>query len=231
MERIGEIATRAALATTEVSRPSRRAGLALRAKKDENGLPLRRDPADQLTRLATWRPHAGPWNLGRPLTATEREALEIRAAALEEALEPFGDEDIEAVESDLGAMFNGFRSMRQQGADVAYTVEITRAVLRREGAPVWAIARACQRIAAGRADLDKHWPPNDAEIVAIVRAEVGAYAQRLDEARRTLSAVADEPRAGASARRAPSSPGDGKHAERVAADVAARKAAREGSPT
>src|SRR5580692_7086456 len=131
MEQIGLPALRVQRGTAEVSRLTRRTELARRARRDGSGLPLLTEPADKLTDLVTWRPTESlPWRLRRQLTAAERGDLEVRAAALEEALEAFDDDDVPAVESDLGAMFNGIRSMRQQGADVAYTVEITRTMLR-----------------------------------------------------------------------------------------------------
>jgi hypothetical protein len=160
---------------------------------------------------------------------------------LTEALLPFGLQEIAAVEAELAAMLSGFRANRQQGEDGEAMVEVTRRVLREF--PAWAISRACLLIATNQAEvdgkrLDRRFAPNDTEIHAVVSAVVKMRREALASAQALLGApVASKPE--------PAGPrliqhdwhvfdwhkftriGDGKHAQRVAADLAARKARRE----
>lgn len=177
----------------------------------------------------------------RELTADERAKLEGRVGALSGALRPFDNHEIPVVEAELAAMFSGFRAMRQTGEDVASVVEVTRRVLAEF--PAWAIAKACLLIARNQAvvdgkHLDRRYTPNDTEIYAVVSSLVKMRREALTSAKALLSAPVEppapqRPKDGPSAprpQRAPQAPpvpaGDGKHAERVAADLAARAARR-----
>lgn len=160
-------------------------------------MPVARDQeCDDLSRLlASWRPAAGLRELSRALTAAERASLESRQAALQQALTPYTETcktkaALADLESHVGAMFNGIRSMRQTGEDVSSTVEITLAVLRKH--PAWAIKRACMEISEDGFMRDgkreKHWAPNDSEINDVVKKIVQPYRYAMLNAGDLLSA-------------------------------------------
>ena len=165
----------------------------------------------------------------RGMRADERAAVEVRGAALALALRPFAEaDDGSAVMASIGAMFSGFRSMRQQGDDIEATVRITMAVLREF--PAWAINQTCLKIARHETKHDPRFAPNDAELADQVRAVLKPYREALDAARALLGSAVrtePEPHARGSVREAkPPVPGmgDGRHASRVAADLDAMKA-------
>ena len=192
--------------------------------------------------FSSWIPDEGPRAIVRQLEPSERALLEMRATALQIALQPFG-EDL-AVEADVAAMFSGFRFMRQRGEDVGTTVHITLAVLREF--PAWAIRKACLSIAQDRANLNEKFAPNDAEIYGVAEDIVRLYREHHRQANALLSAPVEppivprrptkdkleellgrpigEPKTGPHAH---SIPTDGNHAKRIAADLAARKARNE----
>lgn len=183
-----------------------------------------RDPdADGLTSLVVWREHGGRATIARALTPGERSKLEVRVAALEGALTPFDEADYAAVESAIGAMFSGFRSMRQTNADMEATVLVTRHALRKF--PAWAVQEACEMIASHETSLDPHWPPSDGEIADVVRAVVRSRDAALAKAKEVLGAVVDAPaqRPAPPARQLPPPPLDGARAEALRADLEARK--------
>ena len=216
---------------------SRSGALAKQAALDADGLPVRFDRLVDLLprRLVCFRPESGPVELWREMRPDERGPLEARAAALDLALRPFREDQVTDVEASIGAMLAGFRSMRQQGEAVEDVVVITRAVLREF--PAWAIAQGCLKIARHETRSDPRFAPNDAEIVEVVRNVVKPYREALDAATALLGAVVQsgETARGSTVRERPQpSPllvGDGKHAHRVAAELAARKARRDsGAP-
>jgi hypothetical protein len=157
-------------------------------KRDSDGLPVSFDPEiDPLaSRLVIWRPTTGPVELSRALTDVETSAVAARATALELALMPHDQDEREAVESALAAMFSGFRQMRQTGESVEATVAIARMVLREF--PAWAIQEACLKIARGQAGIDRRWPPNDAQLCELVSSLLFRRKRALDDARLLLSA-------------------------------------------
>lgn len=129
-------------------------------------------------------------------------------------------------------MFSGFRSMRQTGESVEATITITLAVLREF--PAWAIKQACVGIAQGQfSDLDPNWPPNDAQIHAAANDLIAYSKRRLEQTERLIEAKVVERVPLKSRERdaadwktyAPE--GDGKHAQRIAADLEKRKARNE----
>lgn len=144
---------------------------------------------------SSWIPAEGRRQIIRPLTSEERSALAVRAAALGPALAPFRrPEDDDRVVVAVGEMFGSFRSMRDKGANMAATVD---AVMRALAPfPAWAIERACSSIRidgyeirdGGSVRIEKHWPPNDSEIVAEVRKVVKLRADALASARALLGA-------------------------------------------
>lgn len=200
----------------------------------------------ELPKLLTgYRPDNAPWELWRPLSETERGLVELRVNELRRALTGWLPTERDAVNATLGAMFGGFRSMRQQGDDVRGIALVTASVLR--DFPLWAIAKGCRKIASREAGLNPSFPPNDAEIFGVVTEIVQGYRKTLALADALLAATVRPPRAlpkpppatgydgppvGAEPyapreelnRRAP----DGDHAARVAADLAARRANHQG---
>lgn len=201
------------------------------------------------TLFSAWHSAFEPRQIRRALTVAERGKLEARSAALSDGLLPFSRDQEGLVDAEIAAMFNGFRSMRQ-GDNVALTVEVTRRVLREF--PLWAIAEGCLSIAQRRAvtnpPMDARFPPNDGQIYEIVAGVVSRYRKALNTVNALLTATVEEPapanyelRDGIEypqSRKAADlgslndfPPPDGKHAQRVMADLAARKAQREaGAP-
>lgn len=173
--------------------------------------------------------------------ARERSALEARAAELSAGLRAFEREEREVVRSTLHAMLGGFRSLRESGEDAETAVEILLAVLREF--PTWAIEEACMRIAQHKADadppLDPRWAPSDAQIYQIVADLVQPHRQTLQRVQALLSAPVEIPQPQERISRAEIEAKlgreikerqqfeDGGYAARVAADLAARKAARQ----
>lgn len=142
----------------------------------------------------------------------------------------------------LHALLGGYRSLRESGEDAQTAVEVLLAVLREF--PVWAIEEACLRIAQNRVDtkppLDPRWAPSNTQIYQIVAEMVRHFRARLVSATALLTAPVEEPVAvhpersqvesalgrtiGDRPQRDVHDEIDGQHANRVAADIAARKA-------
>ena len=135
----------------------------------------------------------GKWEIGRPLTDVERRALETREAALTHALTPFPHEQKEAVNAVIGAMYSGFRSMRDSGDDIEMRLLVITNVLR--DFPYWAIELGCLAIVQRRVqDIDRRFAPNDAQLYDVVDNIVRYYRANLRTIRGILDAVAPPPR-------------------------------------
>lgn len=178
--------------------------------------------------MVCWRPQfGGPTELTRALSSTERGALEAHREGLAHALEPFGEGEQTELAATLGALFSGFRSMRQTGDSVGATIEITLAVLREF--PAWAIKKACLGIAQGKfPDIDQRFPPNDTQIHAAVTDLVAYHRRRLADTERLIEAkVADrtplKSRERVQEEFIEKSFHDGKHAQRIKSDLEKRK--------
>lgn len=202
--------------------------------------------------LGAWTPAGGVRELRRALTPAERETVAARAQALADALHPYTVSERTQVEIAIGGMLAGFRSMRQIGADGEAVVIVMCNVLR--DFPPWAIAQGCIAIAQGRAvdeegkPLDRRWPPNDAQVYAVVAEIVRVHRKNLAQAQGLLVATVEAPEpvrpsgeeieAALGRPVAPKVlqstfvapperlPGDGKHFERIKADLEARRARR-----
>jgi hypothetical protein len=191
MDNIGKAALQAVdkAVGTEAGRLTRLHALALQAARDRDGLPVAfdRDVDQNIPRavLTAWKPDGRPRPLQRPLTVGERGAVEARAAALEIALMPFTHEQKPMVEANVGAMFNGFRAMRQQGDDIEFSATITLGVLR--DFPAWAIERGCLKIARHEVGLDARYAPNDGQIADVVREVARPYRQAFTQASALLA--------------------------------------------
>ncbi len=160
------------------------------------------------------------------MRADERGLVTARSAALELTLQSFDDESRNGLKASIGAMLGGFRSMRQQGEDVDAVVTITLAVLR--DFPAWAITAACLKIARHETRNDPRFAPNDSEIAEAVRAIVRPYREAYDATVALLGAIVQAEKIQTRSSTRENIPtvhiGDGKHAQRVAAELAARKA-------
>ncbi|MTW19365.1 hypothetical protein GJ689_24545 [Rhodoplanes serenus] len=166
-----------------------------------------------------------PRPLVRALGADERSRLERRAAELRTGLGAFGAGDADAVRAALSAMLTGYRSMRQQGDEAHATVAIMARVLAEF--PRWAIQRACLMVARGEAGLDRRWPPNDAEMHAIVARVVEPYRDTLARVAAMLAAPVEPPSARRLSRPRETVETRRGHVARVMADMDARRAARD----
>lgn len=239
METLGSVAKGILAAKDEASRASRSQNLAKLARRQADGLPVLTDQETDVEiprRLICFRPSSSPVEIRRAMTASERAAIEARAAALELALRPYDDDfDRLGLEAVVGAMLSGFRSMRQEGEDAEATVTITLAVLREF--PAWAIQRACITLSRGEMRSEVRFAPNDAEIADSCRRLVSIYHSALENAQSLLAAVPAEPvapkpspaeiEATLGRKTGDRAKPDGGHAARVAADLARRKAQRE----
>ncbi len=225
---------------TKAASPAMRSSTpALLAKREADGLPVMFDRECDLdlprSVFCSWKEDDKPREAVRALTAPERAKLEARANALADALQPFGEVDANSAKASIAAMCSGFRAMRQQGDDVDSTTEITLVVLR--NFPAWAIARACLKIAQGRARLDRRFAPNDADIFTVVGQVVQPYEASLGQARALLAApvlqTPSPPRAqhsrAPSGRLAPITPWSPERSKLIVDDLAARKARNEQS--
>lgn len=217
------------------------------AKRDAEGIPVLCDRECDVTLpgklFSTWIPDRGPREIRREMTADERTKVQGRADALRLAMVPFAPDQKRHVSSQIAAMLNGFRALRhQRGEHVEATVKILCAVLREF--PAWAIARGCMKVARNDAGLGHGYAPNDNEVYRVVQAVVSPYCKAMETAEALLDAPVERPppakpdvkpkdnsAAVVFASRvdvvAPDVQNDGKHMQRVMADLAARKAARE----
>jgi hypothetical protein len=192
--------------------------------------------------FSSWTPSNGSRAIVRALTDEERQRLARREAELAEGLRPFSNDQAPRVRAAIAKMLGGFRSMRQQGADVVATVEAAVEVLAKF--PAWAIQQGCFKIARREAGLDPSYAPHDNEIFHAVEEIVKPYRKALANAKALLDAPVEpdesprekpkrEPLPAMDWSLSPSMPGakpsrgDGNHMARVLADLEARRARRE----
>lgn len=127
-----------------------------------------------------WKEDGKDRQLRRALTPDERAALEARRDELAPMVEPFHRLDEPHVNIALADMFGSYRSMRQTGEEAMQVVMATTRSLR--DFPRWAIEKACRSIQQDGVlrdgKFDRNWPPNDAEIVHVVREKMRVYGDR-----------------------------------------------------
>lgn len=129
--------------------------------------------------------------------------------------------------------------MRQEGEAAESIVMVTASVLREF--PVWAIEKGCMRIAQSHAGLDPRYPPNDTQVYMAVQSIVQEFRDTLKTVEALLQAPVEKPLplprpktrqefqappVGEEPNAPLRMPPDGKHASRIAADLAERKARR-----
>lgn len=199
---------------------------------------------------SNWKPEFGPRSLRRELTRDERAAVALRAEAIGCAMVPFTSAESDLVDGAIHGLLAGFRSGRPGLEGAEAMAEVTKAVLRKF--PAWAIVAGCQKIVRGEIEgLSRDWAPSDRAIHDVVADIVRPYQQVLDNARALLAAPVEPPepprltreeieaklgrsvKDGARVHKISDEPEadaprpDGKHAQRVAADLAARAARRQ----
>jgi hypothetical protein len=172
-----------------------------------------------LQRLVCWRPDKGPIEIVRPLDAEERSCLTAHEAELEYCLTPYGEAERDEIKFAIVALFSGFRYLlRQEGISVETSIETLMVHLR--DMPAWAIKRGCGLI------INKNlaFAPNDGQIITTVLDIVRVYQDRLRRVQDLLTAeVADRTPLVQAPRKNVDRIGDGKHTQRVLAELEARK--------
>jgi hypothetical protein len=130
-----------------------------------------------LTAWSAWKPTDGPRLLRRPLTPTERQALQSRRAELEPWMAGYHPSEADEVALALLDMFGSFPSMRGKAGEAAARGDAAMRLLREQ--PAWAIVKACREIQAKgvfREDrYERQWPPSDPELMEAVRHELRLY--------------------------------------------------------
>jgi hypothetical protein len=199
-------------------------------------------------RVLMWTDSKGAAELRRPLTVSERTALERRANDLRSALAPWPMVNRVVLEAEVSLMLN-FPANRGLDETAAMGMVAQYLMLSRDR-PHWAIVKVCRMVRLGKAALPAAYCPTEAQFNLLIEREVADYERQLARTQRILDAKvlpADPPKptlAEIEARlgrplgeapaevKAPASvaPSDGNHAARVLADIAARKAQRETLP-
>jgi hypothetical protein len=198
-------------------------------------------------RVLMWTGSDGVAELRRPLQPAERTALQRRAGELRSALAPWPPSSQDELEGEVSLMLNvpANRGLDETAAMgfVAQYLQLTR------GRPHWAIVKVCRMVRLGKAGLPPAYCLTEAEFNLLIDREVAYYERALTKAQKVLDAKVQPPdppkptRAEMEARLRPPvasasaeitapalSADDGNHAARVMADIAARRAQREGLP-
>lgn len=193
-------------------------------------------------RVLAWVGSDGVAELRRPLTAAERQIVERRVGLLRRVLAPSPKAERNRLEGEMSLMLGGFTVM-QKIAEVAARDLVAQYLQLSRDQPFWAIVEACRMVRSGKAGLPVQYCPNELEFNTIIRRLVSDYERRLIAAQRLLDARVQPPpapkltreeieaklgrafgaRASSEPQAPPVSPGDGRHAERVLADLAARQ--------
>jgi hypothetical protein len=143
---------------------------------------------------SSWKPAVGDRRLVRALTEDERGALEARRNELQPAAAPYVGRDRDRVVLAIADMFGGFTSMRQSDDEAASRLDTVIRLL--EPFPAWAIEKACRGVQMNgvlrNGDFDRKWPPNDSEIVDVVRKEAKLYSDQYESAVALLAATVEE---------------------------------------
>jgi hypothetical protein len=182
--------------------------------------------------------------LRRRLTDVEKSALEQRASELRNALVPWPESSRDMLLEELSGMLGAWPSMQRLDEETAMCMAAAYLWTVRER-PHWAIIKACEMVRAGTAGLNPVYCPSEPEFNIIIGRRVAPYADALRRTQALIDAKveASAPRkltreeieaklgrplgeAAPEPAKAPASRvGDGRHAERAMADLAARKAA------
>src|SRR5215471_651633 len=186
--------------------------------------------------------------LRRELTLEERQALERRRHDLRCAVAEADPESRDDLLGAISGMLGAFPAMQRHNVATSLAIAASYLWSAREY-PHWAIMRACQQVRENSAGLNPSFCPSEPEFVGICLNLVSGYARQLAATEAILAAPVYEPppeqrmtraeieaklghpigeKSGRSANTCIADrPGDGKHAERVAADLERRRAARQ----
>lgn len=131
----------------------------------------------------SWTQDGHPKKLRRELTADECAALTARRDELAPWVSGYHPEaEFDEVVLALIDMFTGFQSMSAEAG--AARVESVARLLR--DFPLWVVEASCKRIRLRgyvRDDkIERHWPPSDPELVAMIKTELSLYERSYDSA-------------------------------------------------
>jgi hypothetical protein len=185
----------------------------------------------------------GPPVLRRALGTDEKAALERRLGELRTAVAPAPGSSRNALLAEIARMLGSFPTMQRHDRETAIAIAAGYLWTARER-PHWAIVESCNQVRAGTAGVSREFCPSEPVFNDLVGRVVAVYAQQLAKTEQLLRAKImppDPPRLSAEeiARKlgrpigdcdkpeqAPVNGNDGRHMQRVLADLAARKAAR-----
>jgi hypothetical protein len=178
--------------------------------------------------------------LRRPFTEAERSALEERVWSLSCAVAPPQEAHRNALLASISGMLGAFPMMQRHDELTGLAMVASYLWSAREQ-PHWAILKACNMVRSGIGGLNRAFCPSEPEFNTIAGRCAEAYVDALRRTKRLLAAKVDTPSAGPKpplskaalevlARAHGWTPCDGGHAERVKADLEARRWAREDPP-
>jgi hypothetical protein len=167
--------------------------------------------------------------LRRPFNASERAALERRVWELGCAVAPFEDSNREVLLQAITGMLGAFPMMQRFDQSTALGIVAGYLWTARER-PHWAIVKACERVRSGNAGLNASYCPSEPEFNNLISRLVEPYVNALRRAENLMMKKIEPPapprhtHAGSKLEARTGMPaGDGKRAERVMADLAARR--------
>jgi hypothetical protein len=245
MERIGT----AALSAMQSGSPSKQpmTEIVPITREDQLPLPFHREADRNIPdRILAWTGSNGVAELRRPLTDDERGTLARRVSELLSALAPWPKQSGDELKGEISLMLNvpANRGLDERAA-MGFVLQYLQLCRNR---PHWAIVKVCRNVRLGKAGLSPAYCPTEAEFNRLIDQEVAAFERALRRGRAILEAKAlpsDPPKptqaeieaklgrtiSGAEEKESEARPsadaGDGNHAARVMAELAARKARRE----
>jgi hypothetical protein len=188
--------------------------------------------------------------LRRPFSTSEQSALERRVRELQCAVAPFENKNRDEVLHAINAMLGAFMMMQRYDQPTALGVAAGYLwTAQQQKRPTRAIIKTCEMVRFGSAGLNPKYPPNEPEWSILIGQLVEPYISALRRTERLMTSKIAAPlppkltreeieaKLGhplgtpSSEAKAPPVPvGDGKHTQRVFAELAARKARREANP-
>jgi Helix-turn-helix domain len=189
---------------------------------------------------------AGTPVLRRPFKASERGLLERRVWELRCAVAPFEARSRDALLQAISGMLGAFPAMQRFDQHAALGIAANYLMIVRQQ-PHWAIVKACEMVRTNKAGFNPDFCPSEPQFVTAVAQLVKPYADALRRVESLVDAKVDRPPAPKPTREegeaklgrplpqtvasnevksTPMPVGDGNYAERVLADLAARKARR-----
>jgi hypothetical protein len=187
--------------------------------------------------------------LRRALKASEQSKLERRVIELRRTVAPFDSRNRDSLIQAISGMIGSYQMMQKFNKATALTITAGYLWTARQR-PHWAIKKACAMVRDGTAGLNPMYCPSEAEFNLLIGRLIEPYTNALHNVERLIKARVELPQppkltreeieaklgrplgtAAALKPQAQSSPAhDGKHMQRVLADLAARKMRRESLP-